>query len=87
MLEQTTPNPSETQTPAVPPTPPRYTQQDDTRFKGRKVKLQDLPEEQGGLNVDAQDLANLYEKMLMEFREGEIVKGKIIAIGTKENLH
>jgi small subunit ribosomal protein S1 len=59
-------------------------QQDDQRYKGRKVKRLDLPEEHGGLSQDAQDLANLYEKMLMEYREGEIVKGKIIAIGTKE---
>jgi small subunit ribosomal protein S1 len=84
MNDLTNPQQNETPAPVVPPTTQNYVKTDDTRFKGRKVKLSELPEEQGGLNQDEQDLANLYEKMLMEFREGEIVKGKIIAIGTKE---
>ncbi len=60
------------------------TAKDDLRFKGRKVKRSDLPESMPEANKDAQDLASLYEKMIMEFREGEIVRGKIIAINDKE---
>lgn len=52
-------------------------------FRGRKVKLSELPENQQE-RLEAQDLTGLYEKMIMEFREGEIVKGKIIAIGEKD---
>jgi small subunit ribosomal protein S1 len=63
-----------------PPAPPREV----IRFKGRKVKPEDLPENQAEMHRESQDLTSLYEKMVMEFREGEIVKGKIIAIGDKE---
>ncbi len=59
------------------------TAKDDLRFKGRKIKLSDLPESQKPGAADAQDLAALYEKMIMEFREGEIIRGKIIAVGDK----
>lgn len=56
----------------------------ETKFRGKKVKLTDLPEESKTLTHEAQDLTSLYEKMIMEFREGEIVKGKVIAIGAKD---
>lgn len=59
------------------------TAKDDLRFKGRKVKPSELPENQVDRQRDSQDLASLYEKMIMEFREGEIVKGKVIAVGDK----
>jgi small subunit ribosomal protein S1 len=58
--------------------------QEIIRFKGRKVKADELPENRGPQRDESQDLASLYEKMIMEFREGEIVKGKIIAIGDKD---
>jgi small subunit ribosomal protein S1 len=61
-------------------TPPR----DFVPFRGRKVKPEELPENQSLNQMEAQDLSGLYEKMIMEFREGEIVKGKVIAIGEKE---
>jgi small subunit ribosomal protein S1 len=64
-------------TPAQPP-------RDEIRFRGRKVKPEELPENQAEQHRDAQDLQALYAKMIMEFKEGEIVKGKIIAIGDKE---
>ncbi len=64
------------------PTPP--VPRDVIRFKGRKVKPEELPENQAEMHRESQDLTSLYEKMVMEFREGEIVKGKIIAIGDKE---
>ncbi|MBI5059122.1 30S ribosomal protein S1 [candidate division KSB1 bacterium] len=64
--------------------PVAVTAKDDVRFKGRKIKLSELPEQQAELHRETQDLAGLYEKMIMEFREGEIVKGKIIAINDKE---
>ncbi len=79
MTEETQTPTTETVTaPALP-----VTARDDVRFKGRKVKPHELPENQVETHRDAQDLAGLYEKMIMEFREGEIVKGKIIAIGDK----
>jgi small subunit ribosomal protein S1 len=59
------------------------TARDDVRFKGRKVKPEELPENHKETHREAQDLVSLYEKMIMEFREGEIVKGKIIAVGDK----
>jgi small subunit ribosomal protein S1 len=58
--------------------------QEEIRFRGRKVKPDELPENRGLQRDESQDLASLYEKMIMEFREGEIVKGKIIAIGDKD---
>ncbi|MCB1061118.1 MAG: 30S ribosomal protein S1 [Calditrichaeota bacterium] len=57
---------------------------DEVLFKGRKVKRSELPEEQQKLTQEAQDLANLYGKLVMEFREGEIVQGKIVSISDKE---
>ena len=68
--------------PPAPPAPPAP--RDEIRFKGRKVKPEELPENQAEMHRESQDLTSLYEKMVMEFREGEIVKGKIIAIGDKE---
>jgi small subunit ribosomal protein S1 len=58
--------------------------QDDILFKGKKVKRADLPEEQQKMTQEAQDLANLYGKLVVEFREGEIVQGKIVSISDKE---
>lgn len=63
---------------------PEKPAEEETLFKGRKVKRQELIEEKHDLTQEAQDLANLYERMIMDFREGEIVKGKIIAIGDKD---
>ncbi|MCB9357154.1 MAG: 30S ribosomal protein S1 [Calditrichaeota bacterium] len=63
-------------------TPPAY--QDDVLFKGRKVKREELPEERQKMTQEAQDLANLYAKLVMEYREGEIVQGKIVSISDKE---
>lgn len=56
---------------------------EEIRFRGRKVRPDQLPENTIESH-ETQDLAALYEKMIMEFREGEIVKGKIIAVGEKE---
>ena len=36
-------------------------------FKGRKVKREELPEEKQKLTQEAQDLVNLYSKLVMEF--------------------
>ncbi|MCL4304569.1 30S ribosomal protein S1 [bacterium] len=36
------------------------------------------------MTQEAQDLANLYAKLVMEYREGEIVQGKIVSITDKE---
>ncbi|MCC6476209.1 S1 RNA-binding domain-containing protein, partial [bacterium] len=36
------------------------------------------------MTQEAQDLANLYGKLVVEFREGEIVQGKIVSISDKE---
>ncbi len=69
-------------TTAVEETAPAY--QDDVLFKGRKVKREDLPEERQRMTQEAQDLANLYAKLVMEYREGEIVQGKIVSITDKE---
>ncbi len=69
-------------TTAVEETAPAY--QDDVLFKGRKVKREDLPEERQKMTQEAQDLANLYAKLVMEYREGEIVQGKIVSITDKE---
>jgi len=57
---------------------------DEVLFKGRKVKRSELPEEKQKLTQEAQDLANLYSKLVMEFREGEIIQGKIVSISDKE---
>lgn len=57
---------------------------DEVLFKGRKVKRSELPEEKQRMTQEAQDLANLYSKLVMEFREGEIVQGKIVSISDKE---
>ena len=69
----------ETEAPAATPAA-----RDVVPFRGRKVKPADLPENQGVNREEAQDLTGLYEKMIMEFKEGEIVKGKVIAIGEKD---
>ncbi|MBK6910062.1 MAG: 30S ribosomal protein S1 [bacterium] len=53
-------------------------------FKGRKVKREELPEEKQKLTQEAQDLVNLYSKLVMEFKEGEIIQGKIVSISEKE---
>ena len=58
--------------------------EEEVLFKGRKVKRSDLPEERQRMTQEAQDLANLYSKLVMEFREGEIVQGKIVSISDKE---
>ncbi|MDD5087433.1 MAG: S1 RNA-binding domain-containing protein, partial [bacterium] len=63
--------------------PPTAFVPEEIRFRGRKVRPEDLPENKIESH-ETQDLAALYEKMIMEFREGEIVKGKIIAVGEKE---
>jgi small subunit ribosomal protein S1 len=76
---QNTPQSSAFPAAETPPPPAAET----TRFRGRKIKPQELPENQSEMHREAQDLTALYEKMIMEFREGEIVKGKIIAIGDK----
>ena len=82
MQQEQTPNTEPAVTPLVVPAPP-VTARDDVRFKGRKVKPEELPENQMDTHRESQDLVGLYEKMIMEFREGEIVKGKIIAVGDK----
>ncbi len=71
-----------TSTPVSEETKPAY--QDEVLFKGRKVKRDELPEERQKMTQEAQDLANLYSKLVMEFREGEIVQGKIVSISDKE---
>jgi small subunit ribosomal protein S1 len=81
MNETQKPNPETTPLAPVPPAPAA---REDFRFRGRKVKPADLAESQNERQREAQDLIGLYEKMIMEFREGEIVKGKIIAIGDKD---
>jgi small subunit ribosomal protein S1 len=82
MPQELTPTTEPFATPAPAPMPP-VTARDDLRFKGRKVKPAELPENQKEMHRESQDLVSLYEKMIMEFREGEIVKGKIIAVGDK----
>jgi small subunit ribosomal protein S1 len=82
MPQELTPTTETVTTPAAAPLPP-VTARDDLRFKGRKVKPEELPENQKEMHRESQDLVGLYEKMIMEFREGEIVKGKIIAVGDK----
>ncbi|RPH94786.1 30S ribosomal protein S1 [candidate division KSB1 bacterium] len=74
------------ETPQIPfiPEPTPSVVKETIRFRGRKIKPEELPENQGEHRQEAQDLTALYEKMIMEFREGEIVKGKIIAIGDKD---
>ncbi|MBU1984506.1 30S ribosomal protein S1, partial [bacterium] len=81
-----TPNPSPEPTPAGEPVPASVEPQrivEEVRFRGRKVRPEELPESKTESH-ETQDLAALYEKMIMEFREGEIIKGKIIAVGEKE---
>lgn len=77
------PETTNTPTTEIVTAPLPVTARDDVRFKGRKVKPEELPENQKETHHDSQDLASLYDKMIMEFREGEIVKGKIIAVGEK----
>lgn len=72
----------EAQNPQPAPAPVRH--DPDVLFKGRKIKREELPEEQLQMGQEAQDLADLYSKLVMEFKEGEIVKGKIISINDKE---
>jgi small subunit ribosomal protein S1 len=81
MNDITPTNPETTQSPETPVTRPVLP---EIRFKGRRVKLNELPENQEDSQRGSRDLTELYEKMIMEFREGEIVKGKIIAIGDKD---
>jgi len=81
MTQPSTPNPeaaSPQEAPSAAPSAP-----EEIRFRGRKVRPEHLPENTIESH-ETQDLAALYEKMIMEFREGEIVKGKIIAVGEKE---
>ncbi len=87
MTESTNINPESTPEGVVPTPPVQPTmtpeKRDEIRYRGRKVRPEELLENQADAH-EAQDLTALYEKMIMEFREGEIVKGKIIAIGDKE---
>jgi small subunit ribosomal protein S1 len=81
----TEPNPTNPETKPDAPAPAApATSRDFVPFRGRKVRPEELPENRGLNREEAQDLAGLYEKMIMEFREGEIVKGKVIAIGEKD---
>ena len=75
MDELTEPSAEETKSPAW---------VEEVLFKGRKVKRSELPEEKNRITQEAQDLVNLYSKLVMEFREGEIVQGKIVSISDKE---
>ena len=75
MDELTEPSAEETKSP---------TWVEEVLFKGRKVKRSELPEEKNRITQEAQDLVNLYSKLVMEFREGEIVQGKIVSISDKE---
>lgn len=75
MDELTQPSAEETKAPAW---------VEEVLFKGRKVKRNELPEEKHKITQEAQDLVNLYSKLVMEFREGEIVQGKIVSISDKE---
>ena len=85
MQEPNNPTPEETMSAALPevaPAPPAP--RDEILYRGRKVKASELPETRSEQHDESADLASLYEKMIMEFKEGEIVKGKIIAIGDKD---
>ncbi|MBU0691694.1 30S ribosomal protein S1 [bacterium] len=66
------------------PVPASAKHDPDVLFKGRRIKREELPEEQVQMGQEAQDLADLYSKLVMEFKEGQIVKGKIISINDKE---
>jgi len=83
MTETTNSITETTQEEEIQKSPPSAAMQDIVRFRGRTVKPEELPENKVDAS-ESQDLTALYEKMIMEFREGEIVKGKIIAIGEKE---
>lgn len=65
----------------MPPSTPRET----LDYRGRTIRLEDLKAKVGELPAeDVKELMSLYERTVMDFKEGEIVQGKIIAIGTKE---
>ncbi|HEY3294378.1 MAG TPA: 30S ribosomal protein S1 [bacterium] len=84
MQEPTNPTPEEAIQAFTEVAPPPPVIRDEVRFRGRKVKPAELPEARTEQRDETSDLASLYEKMIMEFKEGEIVKGKIIAIGDKD---
>ena len=63
------------------PSTPRET----LEYRGRTIRLEDLKAKEGEQPAeDVKELMSLYERTVMDFKEGEIVQGKIIAIGSKE---
>ena len=54
-------------------------------YRGRMVSLTEIQEkEEERPAEDVNELVSLYERTVMDFKEGEIVRGKIIAVGDKE---
>ncbi|MFH1012111.1 MAG: 30S ribosomal protein S1 [bacterium] len=67
--------------PKAAPSSPR----EEMEYRGRVVTLDDIKgSETDTVSEEAGELISLYERTMMEFKEGEIVRGKVIAIGEKE---
>jgi small subunit ribosomal protein S1 len=58
--------------------------EENLEYRGRTVALEDMQKEQKDSTEETGGLVSLYERTIMDFKEGEIVRGKIIAIGDKE---
>ncbi len=53
-------------------------------LSGKVIKLEDLQEESEYDQKELDVLTNLYDKTILDFSEGEIVKGKVLSINDKE---
>ncbi len=53
-------------------------------LSGKVIKLEDLEEESEYDQRELDVLTNLYDKTILDFSEGEIVKGKVLSINDKE---
>ncbi len=53
-------------------------------LSGKVIKLEDLQEESEYDQKELDVLTNLYDKAILDFSEGEIVKGKVLSINDKE---
>jgi len=65
----------------TPPSSPR----EDWEYRGRVIRLEEFEKDERQSSVEeVNELISLYERTIMDFKEGEIVRGKVIAIGDKE---
>jgi len=58
--------------------------EENLEYRGRTVALEDMEKGQKDSTEETSGLVSLYERTIMDFKEGEIVRGKVIAIGDKE---